>query len=406
MRYITERLITAAVAAMSAVLFGKDLVSGSVYGFEWGAKRTTPKGTTGSCVIRHSNNATMLPGLSCRIHLCKFNPCSANYSLARYNLTRSPVLPVDMHLQQVPTPDVLPAVAVAVLPPLPPPDEPPPDLVEVVAPPLPPLPPPAEQPPDIVELPAAPAAEPSLPVRPPSPEPLPSTELLPVAGLPEVQLDDLFELPDLPAFGVLAGVKPAAPASPIDLIDDVEVIAPAVAVRAVVGTIEAARHKIRVRMLALAREIRKQRTPVGYSAFVLFALLKKCAVCMWEGGAHVDLLDIFAPWAKDPETKAPPYAGIPCTLVATPGCMVECMPVSEKYPLLHIGHFVAGCAIPGSAVAEIRCGFDDFYAALGVATFATIADGDCAFDVMKLMPGENSTFYPDGPADRTRRLLK
>ena len=175
MRDVTKQLIISAVAAM---LFGKDLVSGSVYGFEWESKRTTPKGTTGSCVIRHSNNATMLPGLSCRIHLCKFNPCSANYSLGRYNLVRCPVLPVDMHLQQVPTPDVLPAVAVDVLPPLPPPDEPPPDLVEVVAPPLPPLPPPAEPPPDLVELPAAPAAEPSLPVRPPSPEPLPSAELL------------------------------------------------------------------------------------------------------------------------------------------------------------------------------------------------------------------------------------
>ena len=65
--------------------------------------------------------------------------------------------------------------------------------------------------------------------------------------------------------------------------------------------------------------------------------------------------------------------------------MVECMPVSEKYPLRHIGHFVAGCPILGSAVADNRCGFDDFYDALGVAPYATIADGDCAFDVVKLM---------------------
>ena len=86
---------------------------------------------------------------------------------------------------------------------------------------------------------------------------------------------------------------------------------------------------------------------------------------MWEGGVHVDLLDTFAPWAKDSETKAPPYTGIPCTLVATPECMVECMPVLEKYPYRHIGHFVAGCPIPGSAVAQNRRGFDDFYAARG-----------------------------------------
>ena len=227
----------------------KNLVGGSVYGFEWGTKPETQKGTTGTCTIRYSNNAAREPGCVRRNHLCAFNPCSAQHSLSKYNFARSLVLLVDMHLQQVPTPDVLPAVAVAVLPPLPHPDEPPLDLVEVVAPPLPPRSPPVEPPPDLVELLAALAGEPSLPVRPPSPEPPPSAELLPVAepltiGLPEVQLDDLFELPDLPAFGVLAGVKPAAPAPPLDLIDDVEVIAPAVAVRAVVGTIEAARHKI------------------------------------------------------------------------------------------------------------------------------------------------------------------
>ena len=98
----------------------------------------------------------------------------------------------------------------------------------------------------------------------------------------------------------------------------------------------------------------------------------------------------FCPLGERFRYQAPPYAGIPCTLVATPGCMVECMPVSEKYPLRHIGHFVAGCPILGSAVAGNACGFDDFYAARGVATFATIADGDCAFDVMKLMLGFES----------------
>ena len=162
-----------------------------------------------------------------------------------------------MHLQQVPAPDIRPAVAVPVEPPLPPPDEPPPDLVEL------PSAPPADQP-HPVELSSAPAAGPSLPVQIPSPEPPPSAELPPVAepltiGLPEVRLDGLFDLPDIPTFGVVGGVKPAAPAPPLKLVDDVEMIAraPAVAVTAVAGAIEAARHKIRVRILALAREIRK-----------------------------------------------------------------------------------------------------------------------------------------------------
>ena len=173
-------LITAAVAAM---IFGTNLDDGSVYGFEWVSKRQTARGTTGTCVIRHSNNATMGPGVSCRIHLCAFNPCAVHPFFAKYAPYATPV---EMHLQQIPTPYVLPAVAVVVDPPLPPPDEPPPDLPQ-----------PADEPPD----------EPP----PPPPELPPVAEPLTI-GLPEVQIDDLFEPPDVPAFGVLEGVKPAAPA--------------------------------------------------------------------------------------------------------------------------------------------------------------------------------------------------
>ena len=67
------------------------------------------------------------------------------------------------------------------------------------------------------------------------------------------------------------------------------------------------------------------------------------------------------------------------------------MLVSEKQPLPKVGHFVAGCLIPGSsAVAEGSCGFNAFYAALGVAPLATVADGDCAIDVMNMMLGADS----------------
>ena len=206
-----------------------------------------------------------------------------------------------------------------------------------------------------------------------------------------MQLDDHLELPEWPVFGVVKGVKAAAPAPPLESSDDDEVIVPAVAVSAVVGTAEAARHRIRSRLLTVAREIRKQRQPVGYSAFVLFAMLKDCAVCMWEGNSLIDLLDTFVPWAKTDKTKLLKTAGIPCTLVSTGGSSLACMPVSEQYPLRHIGHFVAGLPIPGSAVAGDSSGFDAFYAALGIAPFATIADGDCAFDVMLMMLGVTST---------------
>ena len=398
-------VLNAAVAGMLSAslpaLFGENLEDGSVYGLEWIKKRLTRKGETGTCRIRYSNNAARLPGCECRIHLCAFNPCLAHYSDSRYHCWKD-TRPVEMHLQPVPTPAVLPAIAVdlespavaeasappvapppgSLPPPLspeePPPADPPPLAVE------PPLPPPAEPP-----LLAEPPAEPPLP---PPAEPPPSVVEAPTVGLPEVQLDDLFELPPWPVFGVVKGVKAAAPAPPLELSDDDQVIAPAVAVFALVGASEAARHRIRSRLLTLAREIRKPRQPVGYSAFVLFALLKDCAVCMWEGNLPIDLLDTFAPWAKDPKTtRLLKVTGIPCTLVSTGGSSLACMPVSEQYPLRHIGHFVAGLPIPGSAVAGDSSGFDGFYAALGIAPLATVADGDCAFDVMKQMLGEVST---------------
>jgi len=113
---------------------------------------------------------------------------------------------------------------------------------------------------------------------------------------------------------------------------------------------------------------------------------------MWEGNLLIDLLDTFVPWAKDPKTtRFLKIAGIPCTLVSTGGSSLACMPVSEQYPLRHIGHFVAGLPLLGSAVAGDSSGFDGFYAALGIAPLATVADGDCAFDVMKQMLGEVST---------------
>ena len=189
------------------VLFGENLEDGSVYGFEWVKTRGTVKGHTGTCRIRYSNNAAVLPGYECRIHLCAFNPCEAHYSASRYHIWQA-ASPVEMHLQPVPAPAVLPAVAVdlessAVAEASEPPVAPPPGS------PLPPLLPPAEPPPLAVEPPlpllaeplplAKPPPEPPLP---PPAEPPPSVVEAPTLGLPEVQLDDILELPPWPRYGV------------------------------------------------------------------------------------------------------------------------------------------------------------------------------------------------------------
>jgi len=50
-------------------------------------------------------------------------------------------------------------------------------------------------------------------------------------------------------------------------------------------------------------------------------------------------------------------------------------------------HFIAGVPMPQAAVAENACGFEVFYAKLGVATLSSVVDGDCGLDVMSMMLG-------------------
>ena len=222
----------------------------------------------------------------------------------------------------------------------------------------------------------------------PAPEMQPAAELVPASAVgPAIPMSPI-EAPSTPKTAALKRLKPPAPASLPDLTDGSDVNTAAVA--GVPPEVQA-KHQIDAALLRLAREIRQPRAYVGYSAFVLMGLLKKCQPCVWERATRIDLLETFAPWAKDEETKAALYTGIPCTIVASSGSTLECMPVSEKHPLPKVGHFVAGCLIRGpSAVAEGSCSFDAFYAALGVAPLATVADGDCAIDVMNKMLGADS----------------
>ena len=117
---------------------------------------------------------------------------------------------------------------------------------------------------------------------------------------------------------MLKSLKPPAPATPIDVSDEDDVNATTVAATAV-----AAQHKIQANLLALAREIRRPRAYVGYSAFILMGVLKKCPPCVWEGAFFVDLLEVFAPWAKEHCTTPLAVRAAPCALVAQAGGSVE-----------------------------------------------------------------------------------
>ena len=145
------------------------------------------------------------------------------------------------------------------------------------------------------EVPSPPAE--LAPVEPaPGVEPAPAVEPATVGEAstvvePEVQKHQV-EAPDCPKEAALKSLKPPAPAPPIDVGDEDDVNATAVAATAV-----AAQHKIEATLLTLARQIRQPRSYVGYSAFILMGLRMKCQPCVWEGSSFIDLLEVFAPWA-------------------------------------------------------------------------------------------------------------
>ena len=244
---------------------------------------------------------------------------------------------------------------------------------------------PAEDPDQVVE--PAKVVDP-VPIAEPAPAEVPAQGVEPTEveepspGVePEAQIDT-------PQQGALKSLKPPAPSTPIDVSDNDDLNGSAVAVSAIASTTVAARHKINATLLALARYIRMPRNYIGYSAFLLMALRHKCQPCVWEGSNLIDLLTVFAPWAKDHCTRRLPVTAIPCALMARAGGCVECMPISDEHPLSKTCHFVAGVEIPETAVAGNTCGFELFYAQLGVATLATVVDGDCGIDVMAMMLGK------------------
>ena len=136
-----------------------------------------------------------------------------------------------------------------------------------------------------------------------------------------MQLGDPSEVPPL-KFGVVEGAQPPTPVAPVDSIDEDELMETAVAESTDVDTAVAAQHRLRNTLLGLARTIRKPQSYVGYSAVVLMCLLKKCQPCMYEGEAHIDLLEAFAPWAKEDFTRKFTVISISVTLIVLAGLEV------------------------------------------------------------------------------------
>ena len=330
-----------------------DAKEGGYYEFQWHdawMKVTkNPHGTTGWATIIHSTNPACKPRTRCRIHLCAFSPCLAVYPATKYGNVGPPI-----HLHEVQK-QVQTAVAG------------PSNEASSAA--------------------AEPAPVGPAPVVEPAPVEEPATALKQAEVLEPGVHADMAEGPDCPKEAALKNMKPPAPASPIHVDSQGVANATAVAVTAVASPAVAAQHTIQATLLALAREIRRPRAYVGYSAFILMGLLKKCRPCVWEGASFIDLLEVFAPWAQEHCTTPLPVTAVPCALVAQAGGSVELAPISAEHPLSKTSHFVAGITIPECQVLEGSCSFEALYASLGVAILASVVDGDCAFDVMTMMLG-------------------
>ena len=344
----------------------------------WGKVSTNSAGTTGWAKLVKSTNALHKPGTFVRIHQCAQCPCEARWPASKYGAQGPPI-----HLQPALQADVLSAVAAL---PLAPAIFPAVDAVATVDAPPAVAQPPAAQPAPVVELPpaqTAPAVDQVPPLEPARIDPV------------EVVIQPAV-IPSSPKQSCLQTLLPPAPATPIDVSDDdmshTAVAASAPAGSGVAASAEAARNKIEAALLALAREIRRPRSFVGYSAFILMGLHTTRCPCVWEGSNFINLLQTFAPWAADAAGPALPVSAIPCTLIAEAGGSVRCVPVSDMHPLAGARHYVAGIDIPGSAMESDSDDFEQYYAALGVAPLATVCDGDCGLDVMCTMLGQASSF--------------
>ena len=310
---------------------------GFYYEFKWihvppgfGKVVRNDHGATGWAHVVRTTNPHVTAHSRIRLHLCAHSPCTADYPISKYFSFASCV-------QEVPHRPDVPAVAE--------------------------LPVGAAGPIAVADVPVA--AEP----------PSDAAVVVPVG---------IDALPD-PASGALKTMAPPAPSSPISQ----PLVAPHVVAHAV-GSLSpavAAQHAVHAKLSVLAREIRRPGCYVGYSAFVLFGLLKKSRPCVWEGVSHMDLLEVFAPWAVTTCTNDMCVTAIACSFVMGDKCSAVLVPISVAHPLSGTPHWVAGIPCHPLDVLGVDCDFEALYANHGVAVMPTVTNGDCGLDTMTMMLG-------------------
>ena len=144
-------------------------------------------------------------------------------------------------------------------------------------------------------------------------------------------------------------------------------------------------------LLDLARAVRKPRQSVGYSAFIVFASLRKRRIWVWEGSNRVDIASVFLPsWASEGMSASVEADAACCTAVPSNNGPPTFALVSAAYPLSTATHYVA-VVHTGVFDDSDTTSLDGYCASLGQAVISIVADGDCGIVAMLKIVCERST---------------
>ena len=134
-----------------------------------------------------------------------------------------------------------------------------------------------------------------------------------------------------------------------------------------------------IQLTTLARRIREPRTTVGYSAFILFALAKRCRPIIWEGETPVDLIHCYVPWACGHCKHKCSVDAVACAMEAHSGGHAVMKPRTPAHPLHETRHWIAATPFYG-ALETSGDSIQAFYHRLGRVLLGSVTDNDCGVD--------------------------
>ena len=189
---------------------------------------------------------------------------------------------------------------------------------------------------------------------PPSAAPCP-----PAAAVPQQQVD-----------------KPSAVAGLEDVLDEIVAVG------------ELTNERVAAEMNKFIVELGTERTYVGVSAFLIFALRYRMRVCAWYGTRSEDLLSKYAPWASDSICHIASFQVVCCKF-----CDDGSLQLVED-DAQRINHWVGACPTGsghsdsfGAGESEVTKTLYGTYLSLDLHILPTVVDGDCGIDALTLMLG-------------------